>query len=175
MKINIKDIVGERTNLVFTVPVAHFDISPDEAVLRKDIQVNVKIEKIRKEILIRGTINTQLELECSRCLNHFLYPVAENFQTIFQPFSPRTLDEEIELAKEDLDIEFYQDDIIDLTEIVRDQILLSIPMIPVCEPACQGLCPQCGQNLNQARCQCVTETVDPRWQKLQYLAKKKTL
>jgi len=176
MKINIKDITAEISELIFTVPASYFTFSPDEAIIRKDIQVKAKVEKVGREILIRGSVKTQLELECSRCLTHFLYSVAENFQTIFQPFSAsRVSEEEVELAKEDLDIEFYKDDIIDLTNIVRDQILLSIPMIPICETQCQGLCPHCGQNLNQGKCSCSAEAIDPRWRKLQDFAKKKTI
>jgi len=174
MKINIKDLVSELTEYSFDVPVLEFDFSQEEALLKEKVHVEVKVEKMRKDILLRGNINTHLELECSRCLKRFLYPVNENFQTIFQPFSPRTTEEEIELVKEDLDVAFYKEDIIDLTEIVREQILLSIPMIPFCDQSCLGLCPHCGQNLNQGKCQCVTETIDPKWHKLQNLAKKKT-
>jgi uncharacterized protein len=174
MKINIKDLVSEFTEFTFTVPVAEFDFSPEEAILKEAVHVDVKVEKLRKDILLQGNVKGQLELECSRCLNHFLVPVNESFQLIFQPFSPRTTEEEIELVKQDLDVAFYKDDIIDLTEIVREQILLSIPMIAVCDQSCRGLCPHCGQNLNQKTCQCVTETIDPRWHKLQDMAKKKS-
>ena len=174
MKINIKDLISELTEFTFDVPVSEFNFLPEEAFLKEAVHVDVKVEKMRKDILLRGNINTQLELECSRCLKRFLYPVDENFQTIFQPFSPRTTEEEIELVKEDLDVAFYKEDIIDLTEIVREQILLSIPMIAVCDESCQGLCPHCGQNLNQGKCICATETIDLRWHKLQDLAKKKT-
>ncbi|MEW5804802.1 MAG: DUF177 domain-containing protein [bacterium] len=173
MKINMKDIVAEKTEFSFTVPISEFQFSEQEAVLKEDVQVGVTLEKVRREVLLRGTMKTLLELECSRCLEHFSFPVSEDFQTILQPFSPSVTEEEVELAKEDLDIIIYQDDIIDLTEILREQILLSIPMISVCDPSCQGLCPQCGQNLNQKKCSCVQNTIDPRWHKLQDLAKKK--
>ena len=168
MKINVKDIVDKKSDLIFTVPISTFSL--DEAVQEVRVKVN-KLEKIQNEILLRGNIKTQLELECGRCLKHFLYPVNENFQTIFQPFSPGSTEEEIELTKDKLDIEFYKDDVIDLTEIVREQILVSIPIMPLCDKACQGLCPKCGQNLNRNKCFCTIETIDPRWAKLQALAK----
>ena len=174
MKINIKDLVSELTEFTFDVPASEFDFSPEEAIITEEVHVDVKLEKMRKDILLRGSIYTHLELECSRCLKRFLYPVSEDFQTIFQPFSPRTTEEEVELAREDLDVAFYREDIIDLTEIVREQILLSIPMIAVCDQSCRGLCPHCGQDLNQGKCLCAAEEVDPRWHKLQDLAKKKT-
>jgi uncharacterized protein len=173
MKINIKDLISELTEFTFDVPAPEFNFSAQEAILTEEVHVEVKVEKMRKDILLRGNINTRLELECSRCLEKFLYPVNENFQTIFQPFSPRTTEEEVELVKEDLDVAFYKEDIIDLTEIVREQILLSIPMIAVCDESCLGLCPHCGQNLNQGKCLCVTETIDPAWHKLQDLVSKK--
>ena len=173
MKINIKDIAAEQAEITFTVPVSQFAFSPDEVILKEEVQIEVKIEKVGHEIFLRGNIKTELELECSRCLKHFLFPVNENFQTIFQPFSPGTGEEEIELMKDELDIEFYKDDIIDLAEIVREQILLSIPMIPICDESCQGLCPRCGKNLNLNKCLCAREPVDLRWSKLHNLGSQK--
>ncbi|MBN1225748.1 MAG: DUF177 domain-containing protein, partial [Deltaproteobacteria bacterium] len=84
-------------------------------------------------------------------------------------------EEEIELEREDLDIGFYKEGIIDLTEVVREQILLAVPMIPICKEDCKGLCPYCGQNLNQCKCVCAGKTIDPRWSKLQNLVSKKTI
>jgi uncharacterized protein len=169
MKIDVKNIVAQKSEFIFTAPNSAFSL--DEVV--QEVQVKVKLEKIQNEILVRGNIKTQLELECSRCLEHFLFPVNENFQTIFQPFSPASTEEEeeIELAKDELDIEFYKNDVIDLQEIVREQIILSIPIMPICDKNCQGLCPKCGQNLNQNKCLCTTEAIDPRWAKLEQLAK----
>ena len=173
MKINIKDIVAEQAEITFIVPALQFAFSPDEVILKEEVRIEVKVEKVRLEIFLRGNIKTVLELECSRCLKHFLFPVNENFQTVFQPFSKDTGEEEVELMKDELDIEFYKDDIIDLTGIVREQIFLSIPMIPICNESCRGLCLQCGKDLNLDKCLCAREPVDSRWSKLQNLSSKK--
>jgi uncharacterized protein len=59
--------------------------------------------------------------------------------------------------------------VLDLTEVVRQAIFLAIPMSPVCRADCAGLCPQCGQNLNEGQCHCVSEVVDPRLEVLKQL------
>ena len=175
MKIDINEITGTGADLVFNAPISDFAFSVDEIILKEEVHVSTKIKKISKKILVEGNIKTQLELECSRCLEHFPSSIDENFQVIFEPSSPNVNEEEVELKKEDLNIEFYKEGIIDLTEVVREQILLSIPMIPICKENCQGLCPYCGENLNHKKCSCEKKTIDPRWSKLQNLIFKKTM
>lgn len=175
MKLDVNDITGTEADVVFNAPISEFNFSVDELVLKKEVQVVTRIRKINNKILIKGTIETQVDLECSRCLEHFPYSIGENFQVVFEPFSSDIQEEEMELEKEDLDIGFYKEGIIDLTEVVREQIILAVPMIPICNEDCKGLCPYCGQNLNQCKCVCVGKTIDPRWSKLQDLVSKKTV
>ena len=173
MKLNINDITGTEANVIFNAPISEFDFFGDELVLKTEVRVVTRVRKINEKILIKGTIETQIELECSRCLEHFPYSIGEDFQVVFEPFSSDIQEEEIELEKEDLDIGFYKEGIIDLTEVVREQILLAVPMIPICKEGCKGLCPYCGQNFNECTCTCTGETIDPRWSKLQNLVSKK--
>ena len=174
MKININDITTTEADVVFDAPISEFAFSVEELILKEEVQVMTKVRKMNEKILVKGNIKTCMELECSRCLEHFPFSIDEDFQIVFEPFSSDIKEEELELEKEDLDIGFYKEGIIDLTEVVREQILLAIPMIPICNETCKGLCPYCGQNLNHNKCSCVRESIDPRWAKLQNVISKKT-
>jgi uncharacterized protein len=86
--------------------------------------------------------------------------------------------EEIEItAKEELDVEFYSDRTIPLRDLALEQVQLSIPMKPLCEDSCLGLCPKCGVNLSREKCSCEESVTDERWGALkdirEALAKKK--
>ena len=81
----------------------------------------------------------------------------------YLPASELSSDDERELAEEDVDISYYRDDQIDLTELLREQFYLAVPMKPLCREDCRGLCPSCGTNRNTGTCQCQpAETVDER-------------
>jgi uncharacterized protein len=175
MRININDIAGIEETFTFTVPASDFSFSPDELILKDEVKVTARVEKAGRKILVSGNVKTYLELECSRCLEHFTFPIDEKFQIVFEPYAPSDItDVEIELQKQDLDIETYKDDMIELDTIIREQILLALPMIPVCSDACKGLCPHCGENLNFQTCSCHKKAIDSRWSKLQSLITKKT-
>jgi uncharacterized protein len=79
--------------------------------------------------------------------------------------------EERELSDKDLAVGFYQDDKIDLSQMIWEQVYLALPMKPLCKEDCRGLCPQCGTNLNLSMCSCDRETVDPRLATLKTLLK----
>jgi uncharacterized protein len=73
-----------------------------------------------------------------------------------------------EVAEEDLGVATYEEKEIDLSGIVHDEVLLGLPMNPVCREDCAGLCPTCGQNLNEGDCECPPAS-DPRWDALRRL------
>ncbi|MGA1876375.1 MAG: YceD family protein [bacterium] len=175
MRINIQDIAGTEATFTFTIPASDLSFAPDELILKDEVKVTARVEKAGRKILVNGNIKTSSELECSRCLEHFTFPIDENFQILFEPYSSSDVaDAEIELKKQDLDIETYKDDVIELDTIIREQILLAMPMVPLCSDACKGLCPHCGANLNFQTCSCHEKAPDSRWSKLQSLITKKT-
>ncbi len=75
------------------------------------------------------------------------------------------------LDPEELAVSFYRDERIDLSQMIVEQIVLALPMKPLCKLDCLGLCPQCGANHNLSSCACVPEDIDPRWAPLSTLSK----
>ena len=129
------------------------------------------ILKDKRHFQLTGTVTTILELPCSRCLEPFRLPVDAAFNLRYLPPSERSSDDDKEIAEEDVDISFYQDDQIDLTGLLREQFYLALPMKPLCREDCRGLCPQCGVNRNTGTCDCETGWEDPRLAPLKGLIK----
>ena len=118
---------------------------------------------------LRGTITTELEIACVRCLE----PVRESFDIafddVFLDSSEETTSDETELGVEDLDEALVIGGSIDLAEVVREQIILALPDMPLCRDDCKGLCDKCGTNRNLIDCSCARDEIDPRWAALQNL------
>ena len=127
------------------------------------ISYRINLSRADSLVFIAGTINFKVELSCSRCLERFVLLLAPEFSVCLSPAQFQNLPLEMELQKEDLDKEFYDGEVINLSAILQNQIILAIPFYPLCREGCKGLCPYCGKNKNQEACQCSEkEFVDPR-------------
>lgn len=136
---------------------------------KQDVEVTFKAMKFGERVMIEGRAETTATLGCSRCLNHFSFPVDITFNTEYIPFRETGQESEHELTSEELDISTYTNDQIDLTEVVRGHILLFLPMKPLCNAQCKGICSQCGINLNEGSCECRSDNIDPRLEPLKKL------
>lgn len=164
MRLIVSDIPEEGLEKELELPVLLNDsMKPDVA------HALLKIFRIKKKVLIDGTIDMSVSLMCSRCLNDFTLPVHVVFNEEYNPFEEAGEDEEQELTGKELDLSFYSNDEIDLSELIKEQVILSVPMKPLCSEDCSGICSICGKDLNKGKCQCKTEAVDPRLAPLQKL------
>lgn len=135
------------------------DEKPDFAV--KNVDATFFLTKTSGAVYIKGSFSALVDICCSRCLESVALPIGADFEYTMMPLKVETA-EEIELKAEDLEISFYEGDFIDLAPIVREQIILQIPMKVLCREDCKGLCPHCGTNLNMSACGCRNEVVDSR-------------
>ena len=116
------------------------------------------------EYLVEGTAKFTADLECSRCVEPYPFASTSPFNLRFRPRSEASRqDEEVEITPDELDIEFYTDRVVALRDLATEQVQLSIPMKPLCEEKCLGLCPTCGANRNRESCSCEASIADPRW------------
>ncbi len=128
-------------------------------------ELTMTVHKDSDRFRLVGTLDTAIELGCSRCLDAFTVPVRAAFDLRYLPQTAAAEtggDDEREVEEDDLSASFYRDDAIDLAQLVEEQIYLVLPMKPLCKPDCQGLCPQCGVNRNSDTCSCETVWEDPR-------------
>jgi uncharacterized protein len=119
-----------------------------------------------ENIIVNCSLETEIELTCSRCLRTFIQPLKIKFAEEFVP----TLDvlTGAHLAPPEDPAAFTIDErhILDLTEAVRQYAVMATPMKAVCKKSCAGLCAKCGKNLNEGKCGCPEDNIDPRWAKL---------
>ncbi len=120
------------------------------------------IYKDKDQFRLTGSVRASLELTCSRCLEPFRLPVDSSFDLRYQPRAQNTGEGEREIEEDDLTTAFYENETIDLGQLMREQFYLALPMKPLCDETCLGLCPSCGMNLNRETCTCKREWEDPR-------------
>lgn len=131
-------------------------------------ELKIKILKKGEIISLSGKVLCKVELQCSRCLSLFVQEIDSILDIELRPLKEIKEEGYFELQKDDLDVGFYKEGVIDLEDIVSEQLFLNIPMKPLCFSECKGLCPQCGMDLNKNRCSCSLKGIDER---LKILAK----
>ncbi len=134
----------------------------DDFAIVEPVPLGFDIYKEKDQFRLVGRVRTILELPCSRCLEPFRWPVDASFDLRYQPRSANAGEGEREVEADDLSTAFYENDQIDLGQLMREQFYLSLPMKPLCGDECKGLCAQCGVNLNRATCGCTARWDDPR-------------
>lgn len=143
------------------------------------IEANARQGELEGEYIADGSVSFTADLTCSRCAEGYPFAQRSPFHVRFRPRPEASEEnEEVEITdKEELDVEFYSEPSIPLRDLALEQIQLSIPMKPLCDENCLGLCPTCGVNRTRERCSCETSIVDDRWGALKdirdELAKKK--
>lgn len=164
-----------------TFEVSPGDLDRDELAKLDPVTIEARAEKgqLPGEYIVEGTAKFAGDLICSRCLDPYPIANSSSFHVRFHP-RPESLSEEDEVEIADsgeLDVEFYSEREIPLRDLALEQILLTIPMKPLCEESCLGLCPKCGAHRSRQGCNCETSVVDDRWGALREfrneLAKKK--
>lgn len=123
--------------------------------------LRARVTRAGTEVRFAGSLRATVEVGCGRCLAPVSFPADESFDLFY--IRPISSDHELVLAEEDLIMGFYQGDVIDLDDLVREQIELAIPMTRLCSDRCRGLCQKCGANLNEGACECAFDNIDPRW------------
>ncbi len=133
------------------------------------VRGEVSLMRTDRGILTKGTLHTEIELTCSRCLSLFRCPLSINIEEEYFPTIDIISGAPLPLPDEPGCFTINEGNMLDLTEAIRQYALLTIPMKPLCSEDCAGLCPTCGSNLNQAPCSCPRQPADPRWTKLSKL------
>jgi uncharacterized protein len=142
------------------------DITGHEFRFRDAPRVVGRVDRAGSEIRLRGDVSTVVFEECDRCLKDVEIPVEAKVDLLYAADDPGSgKGSESEVHGRDLDVALYENDTIDIDQMVREQIELNLPPRVLCEEDCRGLCPQCGANLNIEECGCA-RPVDPVWRAL---------
>ncbi len=118
------------------------------------VRGDLRVEKSGNRVSVRGTVTSAARLECVRCLRAFDLGVAADLTVFAEQASVSNRSEQDELERDDYML-FHDGRRLDLTETVRESLLLELPITPHCREECPGLCPKCGADLNEGPCGCV--------------------
>jgi uncharacterized protein len=118
------------------------------------------------EVRIQGKYTVQMGASCDRCLGEARFPIDAKLDLFYRPMSFIARDEEVEIDEGEAEIGFYEHGGIELADVIREQVLLALPMQRVCSEACKGICPTCGKNRNESVCECAAGGGDARWSAL---------
>jgi uncharacterized protein len=122
--------------------------------------------KIIKDIRLRGKLAAEFDLSCARCLEPVARNVKREFELLYRPLGVDAGRDELSVTDAEAEIGYYQAERLLLEDVLREQVLLALPLKVTCREGCKGLCPQCGKNLNHEHCSCETLVEDPRWSAL---------
>lgn len=120
------------------------------------------------EIKVSGHLKVDMEADCDRCLEPAPFAIDSEFELFYRPVAEGYGDEK-EIDDDEAEMGFYEGDGVELNDVLREFVLLSLPMQRVCKEDCKGICPACGQNRNLKECQCHPAPLDDRWSALRSL------
>mgnify|MGYP000003282166 FL=1 len=156
----IRSVKGARQT--FELETDTFDFMVPDWQLSKPLSVSLEVVNEGRYLSLAGTVKTTVEGRCSRCLDK----VTQTVETVLAEQLLYAKDAYLydHLAVGELEEQFYlyENDLFDISEIVRESILAALPMKILCRDDCRGLCLKCGQNLNRGQCDCDTTEIDPR-------------
>ena len=159
MKIQIGGLSEGIHQYGFTVPASDLDLGDQFAA---DVDVEATLDKTSNQILLTAKLTVMGDFVCDRCIGSFQRKLAPSYTMLYalEGSEPAHLDpSEFQIMPPGLHI-------IDIAEDIRQSILLAVPLKLLCRETCKGLCPSCGQNLNEGECSCKSELTDSRWEKL---------
>lgn len=156
----INQAVGSSRDFPLEIPNIRFD---------QDLELNnlsgtARVTRTAQGLLVQAKMHAEQPTECVRCLTEFVQGLGADFTELYA-FNRKSITDSGLLLPEDGHI--------DLAPLVREYMLLDVPIKPLCSPDCKGLCPVCGENLNETQCGHLPESVDPRLEVLKSLLNKK--
>jgi uncharacterized protein len=166
MKLDFRQIKPEGSEFLFSELASDLELAAEGIEFPDPIEVAISAAKTGDEIIIQGRISSTVEMECARCLDIFEMEINPKIQFVVQLLDstqPEFSDDD------DFVILPKTTNELDISDRVRESIILELPVKPLCYEGCRGLCPMCGINLNEAQCDCTPDKTDERWDSLKQL------
>ncbi len=166
MFITVKEL--ELQDLGFSVALKPGEIEFFDRLRQRGDLVAQGVAELRSDVLeeirVHGHLHVPMESDCDRCLEPAAFEVDGDFDFCYRPARfARPSKDEVELGEGESEIAFYEGSGLELNDVLREYVLLSVPMRKLCRPDCKGICPVCGQNRNAITCGCQEKPADDRW------------
>src|SRR5690242_18403009 len=172
MFLSIKEMELRKIRFDETFQPGQIDFTGEDLAQASPLRVTGSAELLADsggEIRVQGKYKVDLTAECDRCLAQSRFPLDTGFDLFYRPMSDIARDEEVEIDEGEAEIGFYEGAGMELEDILREQVLLALPMQRVCSDLCKGICPLCGRNRNETDCACKVDTASDRWGALRKL------
>lgn len=167
MKILVDEITQSANDVTFTERIDDLNEIYKEGQVRdygfpRSLDVDLVYYRSGQDIFFQGSFAGIFEGTCSRCLKSYSFEMDQDFDFVLTPRPSTPAAKARELSREDLGLSFYSTEEINLTPLIKEQVLLALPTRPLCREGCRGLCGGCGANLNDESCACSAAAGDPR-------------
>lgn len=172
MFLSVKEMELRKIRFDETFAPGQIDFTDEDLIQNSPLQaagVAELVERAGGEVRIQGRYRVELGAQCDRCLGRARFPLDAGFDLFYRPASNIAREEEVEIDEGEAEIGFYENGGLELEEILREQVMLALPMQRVCSQDCKGICPVCGRNRNETACDCKMESTNDRWGALRNL------
>jgi len=172
MLIKVSDIPEEGLRVEFAEGAEAFDGLGGDARPAGPVRGAFSLKMVGPTVYVKGTVEAVVSLDCSRCGKPFDTRVEAKLSLDLNPVESLAGEDEKELKEGDLDVGFYTGGEIDLTGLLAEQLVLNLPMKPLCSEGCRGVCQFCGQDKNENECGCEPPAGHPGFEGLKDLLEK---
>jgi uncharacterized protein len=173
MFLSVKDMELRKIRFDETFQPGQIDFSGEDLEQASPIRATGSAEMVQHsdgEVRIQAKYTVEMSAQCDRCLGRAKFPLDAGFDLYYRPMSFIAKEEEVEIDEGETEIGFYEGGGLELGDILKEQILLALPMQRVCAETCLGMCPVCGRNRNETNCDCqIPREADERWGALRKL------
>ena len=169
MRVELENLEGGKGEFAHVYQPDELNPIDERVQLTEPAAVNGRVRVAGNEVFVNGHIDTRAKVECDRCLQPVELPVNTDFALDYIRGADYESNAAAELTEADMSVSVFDGDAIDIDEIVKEQILLTVPTRTLCREDCKGICPECGIDRNTGECSCVTDNTDPRWAALKNL------
>ncbi len=136
---------------------------------QEPLEIYCELSKCGDLVSAKGWVRGKMLLACGRCLKEFKNPYKSFFEVHYRPQCEGSPKEEDSVPEGQVEVVYFEGDMLDIADQIRQTVLLSVPMRALCRDDCRGLCGGCGRDLNSESCQCQEPPTDPRWEALRNL------
>jgi len=169
MRIELENLEGSKGDFAHVYQPDELNPVDERVSLIAPAAVNGKVRLSGNEVFVYGHVETRAQVECDRCLKPVELPVNVDFTLEYISDSDYESIDTAELTEAEMSVSVFDGAVLDVDEIVKEQILLTVPTRMLCREDCKGICPECGADRNTGECNCVTNDIDPRWAALKNL------
>jgi len=169
MRIELENLEGGKGDFAHVYQPEDLNPVDERISLSGPATVSGKVRLAGNQVFVNGHAETRAQVECDRCLQPVEIPVNTDFALEYVTGSEYEAARAVELTEAEMSIAVFDGEVIDIDEIVKEQVVLTVPTRMLCREDCKGICPECGADRNSGDCSCSTNDIDPRWAALKKL------